>query len=216
MSRASTPVELPSVSPVRGVRPVRGPSAPDDAELVRRALTGDRWAEEALYHRHVRAVTGVTIRLLGRTAEAEDVVQDTFVSALERLQQLRDPAMFRAWLLRIAVHHVHRRFRRRKLRRTLGLQDGVDDASLRELAAPGQSPETRAELQKLDVALAGLPSRHRVAWMLRHVEGLRLREVATVCDTSLATVKRWLVVADQVVSAHVAHVGETGGEGGHA
>lgn len=187
-------------------RSAAGKGGPDDAELVSRALSGDRWAEEALYHRHVRAVTGVTVRLLGRTAEAEDVVQDSFVSALERLDQLREPRMFRAWLVRIAVHHVHRRFRRHRMRRALGLQDGLDDASLHELAAPGTDAERIAELGRIDDALRVLPPKHRVAWMLRNVEGWRLRDVASMSGTSLASVKRWIAKADAVVARHVGRV----------
>ena len=85
-----------------------------DAELVLRARRGDRWAEEALYRRHVHAVTRVTMRLLSRSTEAEDVVQDAFVIAFADLNKLRDEAVFGGWLLRIAVRQVHRRYRRRR------------------------------------------------------------------------------------------------------
>ena len=60
-----------------------------DATLVERAIDGDRWAMEALYRRHVQRVTNAVTRVLGRSAEADDVVQDTFVVALDRLGDLR-------------------------------------------------------------------------------------------------------------------------------
>lgn len=177
-----------------------------DAELVARACAGDRSAEEALYRTHVQAVTGLAMRLLGRSSEAEDVVQDAFITALSRISQLRERALFRPWLLRITVHEVHRRFRRRKLLRTLGFQSGDahdDDVSLARLAAPSCSPEARAELRALDRVLAELPTRERIAWMLRHVEGHELAEIAAACDTSLASVKRWIARADARVQAYV-------------
>ena len=148
----------------------------------------------------------MAVRLLGRSAEAEDVVQDAFVAAFTRIHQLRDGALFRAWLLRITVHEVHRRFRRQRLLAALGMGRRADpepDASLAQLAAPGLPAEAHAELRLLDRALAQLPARERIAWMLRHIEGLELTEVASACDKSLATIKRWLAHADQHVQRHL-------------
>src|ERR1041384_6827752 len=88
-----------------------------DEELVDRARRGDRWAEEALYRRYARTVMRVSLRLLRRTAEAEDVVQDTFVIAFAGLGRLRDGNAFGDWVLSIAVRQVYRRFRRWRLLR---------------------------------------------------------------------------------------------------
>ncbi|HET6332736.1 MAG TPA: RNA polymerase sigma factor, partial [Polyangiales bacterium] len=182
--------------------PVR--TAGRDGELVARARAKDRSAEELLYRTHVESVTGLAMRLLGRSSDAEDVVQDAFVTAFTRMDQLRDGALFRAWLMRITVHEVHRRYRRRKLLRTLGLDRGQDDVSLAGLAAPHVEADQRAELAVLDRVLARLPARQRVVWMLRNVEGQELAEIASACEASLASIKRWLVLADQRIAAHVA------------
>lgn len=169
---------------------------PPDRELVARALSGERWAMSLLYRRHVRAVTERVTRLLSRSAEAEDVVQDAFVSAFRDLPRLADPARFGSWLMRIAVHQAHRRFRRRRLLAKLGLDRGDDDARLEQIADPALGPHQRLELARLDQALATLPVDERLAWMLRHVEGCELSEVAEQCDCSLATVKRRLQRAE--------------------
>jgi RNA polymerase sigma-70 factor (ECF subfamily) len=196
---------LISIRAGQRVQPARPPRATaDDAALVERAKQRDATAEELLYRTHADAVAGLAVRLLGRTTEAEDVVQDAFISALSRLHQLRDGQLFRAWLLRITVHQVHRRFRRRKLLRALGLDRGEADATLAALAQPGLTVEQRAELAALDRVLDRLPSRERVAWVLRHVEGHELTDIARACDASLATIKRWLAKADAQVRAHVA------------
>src|SRR5262245_54826 len=86
-----------------------------DAELVERALGGDGSAAESIFHRHVDAVAGLSLRLLRNRADMEDVVQETFLIALERLPTLRDVGALRPWLLRIAVNRVRRRARRNKL-----------------------------------------------------------------------------------------------------
>lgn len=174
-----------------------------DRELVDRVRAGDKHAEELLYRHHARAVSVLAARLLGRSDEAQDVVQDVFVTALCRLSQLRDGTFFRAWLIRIAVHEVQRRFRRHRLLRALGFSDAHNDTALAELATPGMSTEERAELSVLDRVLATLPARERIAWMLRHVEGYELAEVANACDASLASVKRWIARADAQLREHV-------------
>ena len=180
-----------------------GGDAPLDRELVERALGGEPLAQQLLYRRHVRAVTERVTRLLARIGEAEDVVQDAFVEAFACLPALEDRSRFGAWLMRIAVHQAHRRFRRRRLLARLGLDRGNDDARLEAIADPGLDPERRLQLRRLDAELARLPSALRLAWMLRYVEGCELTEVATQCDCSLATIKRRIQRADTLLQARL-------------
>ena len=182
-----------------------------DAELVARVRAGDRAAETQLYRAHVAAAAALAMRLLGRTGDAEDVVQDAFVTAFARMNQLRDGALFGAWLMRITVHEVHRRFRKRKLMRALGLDRGEDDATLARFAAPHLDADQRAQLIALDRVLSRMPVRERVAWMLRYVEGQELAEIASACEASLATIKRWLARADARVREGAGRVAEEGG-----
>ncbi len=184
-------------------RPQRIDPTVSDGELVRRARRGDRWAEEALYHRHVRSVTRVVMRILARSNEAEDVVQDAFVIALRDVRDLRDVDAFGEWLLSIAVRQVYRRFRRWKLLRAVGLDRGHDDATLAQQADPAASPETRAALAEIGRLLDTLGAEERVAWVLRRVEGEKVDRVATACGCSRATVKRRIARADAVIRAHV-------------
>jgi RNA polymerase sigma-70 factor (ECF subfamily) len=183
-----------------------------DGELVRRARRGDRWAEEALYHRHVRSVMRVALRLLARRADAEDVVQDAFVVALTDLGKLRDEDAFAAWLLTIVVRQVHRRFRKRRLLRALGLGRGDDDASLAEQADPRAGPDVCAALAEVDAILGRLPPRCRTAWILRRVEGYELGEIANALACSLSTTKRLVQQAERALSERVAFESIGGGD----
>jgi RNA polymerase sigma-70 factor (ECF subfamily) len=186
-----------------GERPRAGPTLPPDDDLVERAQRGDRWAEEALYRRHVGTVSRTVTRLLARSEAAEDIVQDTFVLAFEQVHQLRDPGAFGGWVLQIAVRQAHRWFRRRRLLQALSLDRAEDDATLARLVDPSASPETILELSKLDDLLATLRAKERIAWMLRHVEGHRMDDVARLCDCSLATAKRLVQRAEQRIAEHV-------------
>jgi RNA polymerase sigma-70 factor (ECF subfamily) len=210
---ASTVLGLPgqfaiesAVRPAWGARPVQLTSNEriPDAELVRRIGQGDRWAEEAFYRRYVALVHGTVRRLLGRAGEAEDVVQETFATAFEIFSQLRTPESARQWLMQIAVRKVHRRFRQRRFLRTLGLDRSADDAPLEQMAPADSSAKARLELTMLNEALSKLGTAERIAWMLRHVEGHSLDEVATQCGCSLATVKRRICAAHMHVCRYVA------------
>jgi RNA polymerase sigma-70 factor (ECF subfamily) len=177
--------------------------ASGDAELVARAKSGDRAAEEALYRKHVRYVAGLVARLLGDRSEAEDCVQEVFAIALERLDDLRDGNSVRPWLAQIAVSQVRRRFRRKKLLRAFGLDRGADDVTLEASAWTGASPDVHAELTKVWSALCTLSTEERLAWSLRHVEGNALEEVAIACGCSLATAKRRISTAETRVRARL-------------
>jgi RNA polymerase sigma-70 factor (ECF subfamily) len=174
-----------------------------DAALVGRSLNGDRWAEEMLYRRHAAMLLGLCTRLLRDGADAEDVVQDAFLDALEELPTLREPAQFRGWLTGIAVHKVHRRLRRRKLLRALGLWDPRNNESLESCLAPGVLAEHYADIVCLDLALRKLADALRISWELRFIEGFKLEEVASHCGCSLATVKRRIAEADSLVRRYV-------------
>lgn len=175
-----------------------------DAALVARARGRDSWALEMLYRRHVQVVAGTALRLLRNHADAEDVAQETFLIAFEKLAQLSEPAAFRGWLVRIAVSRVHRRLRARSVRAFLlpWHEPVVEEAGLEHEARAGASPEQLAELALLDRAVASLPLRMRTPWLLRRVMGCALEETAEACGCSLATVKRRIAAADVVVGTH--------------
>lgn len=174
-----------------------------DTELVSRALAGDRWGREMLYRRHAGRLLGLTTRLLANRGDAEEIVQDTFITGFAQLATLREPAAVGAWLGQIAISLVRRRIRRARLLRRLGLDRGTDDATLEALGDPGLTPEDRTDLALVDRALSSINAACRIAWMLRRVEGLPLAEVATMCDCSLATAKRRITEADRRVAEHV-------------
>jgi RNA polymerase sigma-70 factor (ECF subfamily) len=175
---------------------------PHDVELVARAMTGEAWAHEAIYRRHVQRVARVARRLLRDTAEVDDVVQETFLIAFESLGELVDPGALRGWLTRIALSRVHRRFRWWRWMRLWSRTELA--ASLEEQVATDAPQDRRAELALIDRALAKVSVKVRTAWVLRRVLGDTLDEVAAACACSLATAKRRIAEADAHVEHHVA------------
>lgn len=177
------------------------PDEPSDAQLVARAIDGDRWAEEAIYRRYVHRVTTVAARLSRCRTDVEDIVQDVFLTAFRELRTLRTPERLGPWLAASTVHRVHKLFRRRRLQRLLGLDRSVNDESLVDQARDDTSPEVRAELALLDRVLDRLGHEDRMAWVLRHLLGYQVAEVAELTQCSLATVHRRLARAQAQVEA---------------
>lgn len=174
-----------------------------ELDLILRAQEGSALAQGQLFARHARELLPMLTRLLASTADAEDALQDTFIEAFAALSDLRQPEAFAGWLRKIAVHQAHRRFRRRRLLGMLGLDRHVPDATLAELAHDELAPDQRVELARIDAVLQRAPGRERAAWVLRHVEGHELTEVASLCDCSLATVKRWIAATQARIDRHI-------------
>lgn len=183
--------------------PPRAAAPDEDAALVARALGGDATAEAQIYRRHARALAGLAARLVGSRADAEDILQETFVLALEHLRDLRDPASLRPWLMRIAVTRCHRRLRRRRLLRWLGLDRTESDLCLDALASPSAGPEVQAELSRVADLLTRCPAGERVAWTLHRVEGETLESVAEAAGCSLATAKRRIAAVEARIARHL-------------
>jgi RNA polymerase sigma-70 factor (ECF subfamily) len=162
---------------------------PGDAMLVEQARRGDERAFATLYRRHARYVAGVVYRITGNDGDVDDVLQEAFTDAALALSSLREPAGFRAWLVRIVVHRVHKRITRKKRWRFL-------TRAVEHVAPRVSDPREQRLVDELYEALDQLPADLRVPWVLHHVEGETLPEVAKMCDVSLATVKRRIAEAE--------------------
>lgn len=173
-----------------------------DAQLVVLGARGDVSALEQLYRRHVAFAIHLATRIEGSARDVEDIVHDAFLRAFERLDDLVDPAAFRAWLGSIIVHKVRSRMRRARLLGVLGMGKSSEPVDLDALASPAASPHARAQIAQIYALLQTLPADDRIAWILRSVEGHDLETVAQMTDCSLATVKRRISRAQHFLDGH--------------
>jgi len=141
-------------------------------------------------------VAAVILRLDGRGAEVDDLVQDVFVEAARGIGRLRQPDAIKGWLATIAVRTVRRRLRLRRMWRFLGLDR---DAGLAELVDPAASPVDRLLLRAVYRVLDDMPVENRLAFSLHYIEGERMQAVASLCGCSLATAKRRVARAQRVI-----------------
>jgi RNA polymerase sigma-70 factor (ECF subfamily) len=173
---------------------------PPDSALVARAQAGDLDAFEALANRYEQRVYALALRMLRHQQDAEDVTQQTFLSALEHLGGFRGDASFATWLLRIATHAALKVIRKRKGLDTISLEEATEEADGYDtiphpeyIADWRHSPEQlvrKNEIQRLlDEALAKLDEKHRLVFLLRDVEGLSVKETAETLRLSEANTK---------------------------
>ena len=174
-------------------------SKADDTPLVKQAQAGDLAAFEELVRRLEQTVYSLARRMLQNEHDAEDVTQQSFLSALEHLASFRHEASFRTWLLRIAAHASLKVLRKRRGLDTVSLEAETEPGSDEQIPHPeyiadwSAAPETvihRNETRRLiDEALAELDEKHRLVFLLRDLEGLSVKETAEALGLSEGNVK---------------------------
>ncbi len=151
------------------------------------------------YARYVPYVAKLALRLLGRPAEVDDLIQDVFVIATERFATLRDPSALRGWLAAITVNTSIRRLRRRRLRRLVSLDSAQRQPDLTPFLLAGASAEHRLLLIEVFQVLDRIPVSERVAWSLRVLEDEPFDSVARLCGCSISTAKRRVAVVQKAL-----------------
>lgn len=179
----------------------------DDAALdlacVRRAQKGDGAAFAELVTRHQRQLYRLALRMTQSEADAQEVMQEAFLNAWEKLPSFRGEAMFSSWLYRIAANAALMRLRRRRR-----APDPLGDEPL-ELAGPkftadgqhqnpGQSDwSQRADEalmsrqlgERINIAVRRLPEEYRTVFLLKDVDGLSNEQIASVLELTVPAVK---------------------------
>lgn len=160
----------------------------DDNALVDRCREGDVGAFEELYRAHAGKLFSVACRMLGNPADAEDLLQEIFLSAHRKLEGFRGESALATWLYRLATNHCLDYLRSRAAR-TNQLTDTLDDEpGLYEAGRQGLAEQTVTKMD-LERAMARLPEGCRAAFVLHDVQGLEHREVADALGIAEGTSK---------------------------
>ncbi|MBT2452525.1 sigma-70 family RNA polymerase sigma factor [Streptomyces sp. ISL-43] len=159
----------------------------DDRLLAVRASEGDDDAFAVLVRRHTSPLLALAHHLLGNWPDAEDAVQDAFLSAWRRLPQFRHGASFGTWMYRIVTNRCLNILRRRP--RTLPLDTVAEPAARDPGSSPPRVAETDAATAALAKALHELNPEQQVCWILRELHGLHYEEIAHVTGASEQTVR---------------------------
>ena len=131
-------------------------------------------------------------------SDVDDLLQDVFLTAFLKLDELKEPRAFGGWVGAIVVRTASKRLRRQRLRERLGLARR-EEVDLSDFALPHHGSDTLLELRRIYGRLERFPTEERIALLLRRVEGMELTEIAETTGASVSTVKRRLRKADERV-----------------
>jgi RNA polymerase sigma-70 factor (ECF subfamily) len=165
----------------------------NEQELLAALRQGDAEAFTLLFETYSDKIYGLSVGLLENEAEAEGIVQETFLRFFERLDQFEGRSKISTWLYRVSYNASIDLLRQRKPHMSVGL---VDDDTLPMPAVFvdwSQWPERLLSedevTAELDKAISALPEKYRAIFILREIEGLSIRETAQVTDLSVSAVK---------------------------
>lgn len=190
-----------------------------DSEQVERALHGDAEAFRVLVERHSRRVFAVAYRITSNEADADEIVQNTFLRAYRRLDQFKQDSSFGTWVYRIAVNcslDLMRRRKRRKDRR-----DGADPRDpeayttfTSDTPDPARLAFSEQVRRRIEAALEELSEQERTAFALRHFEGRSIREIGDLMGLRTSATKNAIFRGVQKLRVALQPLVE--GEGGTA
>jgi RNA polymerase sigma-70 factor, ECF subfamily len=153
----------------------------------------------ALFSNYRAYVAKIGRRILGPSSEVDDLIQDVFLATVRDAHKIKDPARLGSWLGTVTTRMAKRR-RFHTSHRPIA-NEGLDD--LIDVAREeGPGPESTADLSGNIRKLLSLPDELRTPWLLKHVEGHTLEDVARQCDCSLSTAARRIQTASSKLGRH--------------
>lgn len=185
-------------------------------QLIREAQAGSRSAFDALVRQHDQAVLRLALHVSGSETDAQDIVQEAFLKAYRYLANFRFECSFYTWLYRIVTNVALDSMRRKKTRReepatitdaaggSIDLLGNVSDE--RSMANPARELENKELSTKIHAALDKLTPRERMVFEMKHYQGMRLRAIGEVLNTTEETAKNTLFRATKKLRADLAPV----------
>jgi RNA polymerase sigma-70 factor (ECF subfamily) len=171
------------------------PASFSDAELIARAQRGEESAFEALYHAHKRRVYHLCFRMIGNTAEAEELTQEAFMRVFRKIHMFRGDSAFSTWLHRLSVNVVLMRLRKKRVTE-ISFESGDDNQESerppRDFGAPDLSLTGVVDRLILKRAVAKLPKGCRKVFVLHDVLGCEHHEIAAKLGYSIGNSKSQL------------------------
>ncbi|MEX2362141.1 MAG: RNA polymerase sigma factor [Balneolaceae bacterium] len=166
-----------------------------DSDVVRRVLSGEKELYEILMRRHNQTLFRVLRGYLKNEEEVQDVMQDTYLRAYEKLYQFKHESKFSTWLIRIGINEALTRIKS-KDKEKLRVDEGSDihayetsELSEQAFVNPERKMIRKEAIQILEQSIDQLNTKYRSVYIMREVEELNIKEIAEALDLSEANVK---------------------------
>ena len=178
-----------------------------EAEAIQRAREGDRTVFEYLYRSHSRRVYALCLRMVGNTAEAEDLTQETFLLLLRKIHTFRGESAFSTWLHRLAVNLVLMRLRKKSLpmvsiEATPDPDDETASATM-DIGAPDLLLDGSLDRINLERCIERLPVGYRTIFVLHDIQGYEHNEISEILGRSVGDSKSQLHKARTRLREHL-------------
>lgn len=170
-------------------------SAPTDRDLIQHARRGETAAFGELIARYQTSVFNVCYRILHERTDAEDMTQETFIRAHERLTTFDEQREFGPWIRRVAANVCLNHLESRRVTAPLDEERDADDSQ-----RPEKQAEVRERSEQIRSALASLPPHYRIVVELRHYQELSYDEIAAELNIPLSDVKSHLFRARKLLA----------------
>ncbi len=191
----------------------------NEKELVKKAQSGDFEAFASLVSSQQGRIYNLALKMTGNRSDAEDVVQDTMLKAIDKIDQFRGEASFGTWLYSIALNETRTHlagWKRTDLKTIEEYLPGEDMHSNSTKSGPSlfdwQDPHQlleQDELRKIiDDGIEQLPVEYREAFLLRYIEELSIKEVAQLIGESIAATKSRVLRARLALRDYLSHIFE--------
>ena len=171
------------------------PTSPSNAELITRAQRGEEEAFEAIFHQHKQRVYSLCLRMIGNSAQAEELTQEAFLQVFRKIHTFRGDSEFSTWLHRVSVNIVLMRLRKKTISATPLHESarGEDfDKPRKEIGAPDLALAGSIDRVNLERAIAQLPPGYKRAFVLHDVQGYEHNEIAAMLGCSIGNSKSQL------------------------
>jgi len=187
-----------------------------EMELIREAQAGSRVAFDTLVRQYEQQVLRLALHLTGSEHDAEDIYQEAFLKAYRHLGNFRFECSFYTWIYRIVTNLCLDQLRRRKTRRedrSVVLDHSGDEIDLlssisddRSFSNPGKELDRKLLGERIQLALDKLTPRERMVFELKHYQGLRLRTIGEMLNTTEETAKNTLFRATKKLRLQLAEL----------
>jgi RNA polymerase sigma-70 factor (ECF subfamily) len=188
----------------------------DDAELIRQAQRGDRVAFEALVRQYDQPVLRLAVHLTGSESDAQDIYQEAFLKAYRHIGNFRFECSFYTWIYRIVTNlcldHIRRRQTRKEDAHVVTDSRGEEFDLLNNVADKRSHADPERDLMRRELgtkighALEKLSARERMVFELKHYQGLKLRTIGEMLNTTEETAKNTLFRATQKLRGTLAEM----------
>ena len=172
----------------------------DERELIQKAQAGDFEAFTTLVNANKNKIYALALKMTANAQDAEDVVQETFLKAIDKIEQFRGESSFGTWLYAIALNQARAHLAKQKQTDLKPIEEYLPTRSAEDLHSGGghklfdwKDPHQLLEDEQLkaiiDTAIADLPVKYREVFVLRYIEELSIKEIAKIIKESVASTK---------------------------